>query len=166
MSLGTEHIDVPAQDLERAAEYEARRPGHNYSEFKPEFADQHGRQYEFARGGSFLENLEDEVHNLKHSAGNGFLKAGVENQRMLLWIRMPIRQKYSEKIPEPDGEQLVLYHVETQTICTAKTTGVFFHNARARTGYVFVDGYTVRGRAEDPQTFDRFVDHLEKDSSL
>ena len=152
--------------MQKAAEYEARRPGPNYSEFKPEFADQHGRQYEFARNGSFLDNLQDEVHNLKHNRGTAFLAKGLENKRMCLWIRMPIRQKYSEKVPQPDGEQLILYHVETQVICTAKTTGVFFHNAQARTGYVLVDGYTVRGRAEDPQTFDRFVDHLEANSSL
>ena len=143
------------EDVEASAAYHAKTPEPNYEQFRPEFVDQHGREYALARAGKFLERQQDDVDNGRFDTPprKGTARAG----RLLMWLRMPINQRWSVPLPDPDGEELVLYHVATQVKCVAKTDGVFVATPRARTGHVFVRDFESRGQVLDPTPYEPWL---------
>lgn len=150
----TEAIEKQPKDAERSARYHAKTPNPNYSEFVPQFVDRHGREYAVARTGSFLEDVADDVDNASYTdpPRSGTKRMG----RLLMWLRMPIHQRHSEQLPDPVGENLVLYHVATQVVCRAKTDGVFV-TARARTGYMFVRDFVSEGQTGTPGAYEPWL---------
>ena len=143
-----------ANDIEASASYHARRPEPNYSQFQAEYVDHHGREYALARTGDLLEaqtDVQNEIYDTPPLTG------AVSVKRLLLWLRMPINQRHTVSLPEPDGEKLVLYYVAAQVLCTAKTDGVFVDGPRARTGHVFVRNFETHGQASDPGAFEPWL---------
>ena len=142
-------------DMASAAEYQARTPEPAYSQFIPEYVDQHGREYALARAGAFLAKNQDDVDNgaFDTPPRSGSARA----RRLLLFLRMPIAQRYTVPLPEPDGEELRLYFVATQVICIAKTDGVFVSGPRARTGHLYVRDFESRGQVADATPYEPFL---------
>ncbi len=143
------------EDMASAAEYQARTPEPAYSQFIPEYSDQYGREYALARAGGFLAQNRDDVNNGVFDTPPR--TGSVSANRLLLFFRMPINQRYSVPLPEPDGEELQLYFVATQVICVAKTDGVFVSGPRARTGHLFVRDFESRGQVADPTPYEPFL---------
>jgi len=135
-------VEPPPQDVERAAVYHAQRIEPSYSEFVPELIDQYGREYSVARAGSFLAR-QDGLHNAS------FMTPPLEGVRvfgrLLLFLRMPISQRWSVDLPAPTGETLELYVISNQVQCTARTESVFVA-PRARTGYLIVSDFESHGQ--------------------
>ena len=146
---------VPPSDPRRAAAYHALRPEPNYSEFSPEFVDQHGREYSVAKAGTFLEQQQDVVANATFTAPS-LSGDDVSPRRLLLFLRMPINHRWQTELPDPDGEKLELYHVSTQVLCRAVTEGVFVQ-PRARTGHVYVRGFESLGQVSNPASYESWL---------
>lgn len=145
---------APPADPRSAAAYHERRPEPNYSEFAPEFVDQLGRQYSVARAGAFLETNLDDVDNAAYAAPSPRVRG--EYRRLLLFLRMPINQRWQVDIPSPEGEKLALYHVPTQVLCHGVTDGVFV-TARARTGHLFVRNFETGEQVSDPARYESWL---------
>jgi hypothetical protein len=87
----------------------------------------------------------------KHAAA-----AAESTPRLLLFLRMPINQRWQVDLPSPDGEQLELYHVSNQVLCHAVTDGVFVR-PRARTGYLYVRRFASLGQVPEPAIYEAWL---------
>jgi hypothetical protein len=144
---GDKPVRRRANAVASAAEYHALRPEPNYSQFKAQFVDSRGREYALAL------HLDDKTDPFESPPLTGSVKA----KRLLLSLRMPIRQRHTVPLPEPDGEALELYHVATQVLCTAKTDGVWVAGPRQRTGSVYVRDFISHGQVSDPKTYEAWL---------
>lgn len=144
------------ENVKRSAQYHARTPEPNYAQFQAEWVDQKGREYAFARSGRFLEGQSDDVDNVRFN-GVPPREGSVKAKRLLLFLRMPINQRWSVPLPDPAGEKLQLYHVATQVLCKAVTDGVFVANPRGRTGHVFVRDFESLGQVADPSPYEPWL---------
>lgn len=147
----------PPENAAQSARYHARAPEPNYTQFRAEYVDQKGREYAFARSGRFLEEQADSVDNARFD-GVPPRTGSIVAKRLLLFLRMPINQRWSVPLPDPVGEKLQLYHVATQVLCKAATDGVFVASPRGRTGHVFVTNFESMGVAVDPTPYESFLD--------
>ena len=97
---------------------------------------------------------QDDVFN--KDFGDDDVAEGGNAKRLVLYIRMPIRQRHTVQRPEATGERLTLYHVRTQSLCTCITDGVFFLN-KARTGHLFVRNFNSAGQLADPRPYEQWL---------
>lgn len=133
-----------ANNIEKSAKYHARRDSvPSYSKFKPQYVDSHGREYQIV---SFLDDKDKEFEVPP-------MDDFIQIKRVLLTLRMPIAQHYSEPLPEPMGEALELFHVESQVLCTGTTDGVYVDGPTARTGKVYVLNFETHGTVSDPEPY-------------
>lgn len=148
------HVYRLPENIERSARYHERTPEPNYSQFKAEYIDSKGREYALARAGNFLEgNAGLDNGKFDTPPREGSVKA----KRLLMFLRMPINQRWSVPIPDPDGEKLQLYHVATQVLCKSTTDGVFVSGPRARTGYIYMRDFESLGQVADPSPFEPWL---------
>lgn len=139
-------------------EYKAKYPHPNYSNFgKPEYIDSEGRHYKLAKG-SVKEKLvnEGEIVNTEFKSPDIYKPRSYGKQ--VFWIKIPISLRGSANFPNPESnEQIVMYHVDTGTKCTAYTNSCF-HGKRRKTGYIILDDVKSHGKTKDYKEFERVLE--------
>lgn len=144
---------IQPQNVERAAEYHAQRPEPNYTQFRAEFVDARGREYAVARGSDLLEQHDDLKNDTFTTPPPDQRR---DTGRLLLWFRIPINLRHSVGPPNSDNEGMMLYHPETQVLCTAMSDGVFIQ-PRAATGHMFVEKFVSFGKTNAPEVCERWL---------
>ncbi len=150
-----------AKNEEKSLAYHARNPGPNYSQFKrPEYVDMKGREYKLASGSTMGNLIRSGV--ISHPEfGEPDLRDEQQLGTQMFWIRIPIHLRGTVPRPNPEGENISLFHIKKQVLAGGFTNGVFFEG-KNKTGYVMLDNFTTYGQVADPSPYAHLVDEDKK----
>lgn len=148
------------KDEERSAQYNAKTPEPNYSEFGKigvQYVDMKGREYILARGSEtvrqYVESGDITVPDFNEPDRQFTENVGTQ----LLWIRIPIHLRGTVEFPDSNREALTLYFVRDQVLCTGQTDGVFVSGPKKKTGFVVLRNFSTHGQVSDPSKYGHLV---------
>jgi len=157
----TKRFKRPPKNLKASSIYHAKTPQPNYSQFgKARFVDTFGREYKIGKG-KIVDNLIESGEMIFSKFDDPPLDKTVGWGTQVCWIRIPITLRGTVQMPEPENEEITLYHPHTQVLIKA-TTGGMFNYPRAKTGYVILKNFTSFGQVPDPSKFSYLTDKEQK----